>query len=441
MPYKGQYATGESLIALEQSKLFKEFAGEVRMTNKKEARALRPTALPTTPNEAKVTKILAIDGSIVSEKIKNGFPGAEASLVQIALVLIDLDKLDVHSDKPIIPPSAFNQMDKAATLQCVLPGCNVAKSDGTSPRDFFRQSIFEALQGNVEKGHETLLETYRKLISERNKAFRCPHTSCEKLLEPSTESWTCPCSHSFSLYETDPLRFHERFNELGPNGEPHGEVMRFLEIILLLNVLRYFASFSRGLSILPSIAFVVDGPLAAFGQFAAVVPYVQKELQRINRLCVEKTGKNIILFSLIKSGQFFEHFEQLDFDEVKGPHSRYQPQTVLLPGISYIHDAIVYRASNAKPWGEDTYYGRIVFYKSKSGQRMVINTPKVTPASLDLANTDLESYPGLPEVTSIVDRLSTYLFDGGFVPIVRAHSHAAIPLKMGGEIIKSLFGK
>jgi hypothetical protein len=72
---------------------------------------------------------------------------------------------------------------------------------------------------------------------------------------------------------------------------------------------------------------------------------------------------------------------------------------------------------------------------------MVINTPKVTQASDDLSNTNLTAYPGLPEIAGIVDRLSTYLFDGGFVPIVRAHSHAAIPLRMGGEIIKSLFDK
>lgn len=146
-----------------------------------------------------------------------------------------------------------------------------------------------------------------------------------------------------------------------------------------------------------------------------------------------------MLFSLIKSGQFFEHFEQLDFDEVKGPNGRYPPQTALLPDMAYIHEAVVYRAPDAKPWGADTYYGRIALYKSKSGQRIVINTPKTTAASLDPSNMDLDAYPGLPEIVGIVDRLSTYLFDGGFVPIVRAHSHAAIPLKMGGEIIKSLF--
>jgi len=439
MPYEGQKATGESLIALEQSKLFEEFAGEIRMPEKTKSRTLQPTALPLAAE--KITRVLAIDGSIVSEKIKNGFPGAEASLVQIALVSIDLNKLDEHSGQKIVPPRAFNQMDKAATLQCVLPGCNVAKSDGTAPKDFFRQSIYDALQGSVQKNHETLLETYRALVSGRTSTFRCPTSGCDQALSPGVGSWTCPCSKSVALYETDPLRFHERFNEVGPNGEPHGEVMRFLEAILLLNVLRYFSSFDQGLNILPRLAFVVDGPLASFGQFAAVVPYIQKELKRINDLCVAKTGKNILLFSLIKSGQFYEHFEQLDFDEMKGPNGRFGPQTVLLPDIAYIHESVVYRSPDAKPWGADTYYGRIALYKSKSGQRMVINTPKVTEASLDLSNTDLAAYPGLPEVAGIVDRLSTYLFDGGFVPIVRAHSHAAIPLRMGGEIIKSLFDK
>lgn len=439
MPYEGQKATGESLIALEQSRLFQEFAGEIRAPEKRNARILQTSSVP--PSSDNITSILAIDGSIVSERIKNGFPGAEASLVQIALVSIDLGKLDAHADKKIVPPSAFNQMDKAATLQCILPGCNVAKSDGTPPKDFFRQSIFDALQGSVQKNHETLLETYRALVSGRASTFRCPQSGCEQLLTPATGAWVCPCSKSAALFETDPLRFHERFNEIGTNGEPHGEVMRFLEVILLLNVLRFFASFDRGLSILPRIAFVVDGPLAAFGQFAAVVPYVQKELRRINDLCLAKTGKNILLFSLIKSGQFVEHFEQLDFDETEGPNKRYAPQTALLPDIGYIHEAIVYRPPSAKPWGEDTYYGRIALYKSKSGQRMVINTPKTTEASLDLSNTSFSAYPGLAEATVILDRLSTYLFDGGFVPIVRAHSHAAIPLKMGGEIIKSLFDK
>jgi len=439
MPYSGQKATGESLISLEQSKLFQEFTGSVQTIKQKEIPALEPTSIPIVKQKTK--RILAIDGSIVSQKIKNGFPGAEASLIQIALVSINLDKLDAHSHNDIIPPSAFNQMDTAETLQCVLPGCNVAKSDGCSPKDFFRETVYEALQGSVEKGHETLLETYRALVSERDNSFRCPDSGCEERLSSATGSWRCPCSKKIFLYETDPLRFHERFSEVGANGEPHGEVMRFLEAILLLNVLRFFSLTDSRIQLLNRIAFVVDGSLAAFGQFAAIVPYIRKELRRINQLCFKATGKNLMLFSLIKSGQFFEHFEQLDFDVENGPGLNYPPCTALLPDIPYVHQCIVCRPIDAKPWGVYTYYGRIVLYKSRSGQRMVLNTPIVNQASENLSNVDISAYPRLPEITEIVDRLSTYLFDSGFMPIVRAHSHAAIPLKMGGEIIKSLFQK
>src|SRR5690606_24151222 len=101
-----------------------------------------------------------------------------------------------------------------------------ARSDGTPPKDFFRQSIYESLQGSVQKDHETLLETYRALVAGRSSSFRCPQADCDKSLEPNKGIWSCPCERAKPLFETDPLRFHERFNEVGPNGEPHGEVMR-----------------------------------------------------------------------------------------------------------------------------------------------------------------------------------------------------------------------
>ena len=437
MPYKNERATGESLISLEQSEIYKQFKGEIRISEEVARDDLDPVEVSQPLKD--VTHVLAIDGSIISEKVRNGFPGAEVSLVQIALVSIDLDKLNDHQDKKIIPPSAFNKMDKAQTLQCVLPGCNIVHRNGMQPKEFFRASIYESLQGSIQKGHESLLETYRALVEERDHKFKCPETGCKLLLAPKHGISTCDCSNPISIYETDPLRFHERFNEIGPNGEAHGEVMRFLEVILLLNVLRFFVSSEETIKTLPKIAFVADGPLAAFGQFAAIVPWVQNELIRLNKLCRESTGEDILLFSLIKSGPFYEHFEQIDYHQNDGPGKKYQSNSTLLPSIKYIHKNIVYRAPNAKPWGADTYYGRIALYKSKSGQRMVLNTPKVSSESLNLENTSLSAYPRLGDTIKIVDRLSTYLFEGGFVPIVRAHSHAAIPLKMGGEILNSLF--
>lgn len=441
MPYENQRASGESLISLQQSSLFQEFTGKIRVPEPRDTSSIGPAAIPRADTE--INRVIAIDGSLVTEVLKHGYPGAEASLLQIALVYIDLRKLKTDTPTKIIPPRAFNEMDTAQTLQAVLPGRNVVRQDGLPPKDYFRTSVFEALQGKVaDTNHETLLETYEHLMSGRTTSYKCPHfESCGNMLAPSMGRANCICDKGREIFSTDQLRFHERFNETGPNGEPHGEVMRFLEIILLLNVLRYFLTSDTAVRILPEIAFVFDGPLAAFGQFAAVAPRVKDELRRISEECKRRTGKDLLLFSLIKTGQFVEHFEQLDFDTSKGPARKYPEKTALLPSIDYIHRNIVYRAPDAKEWGKDTYFGRMVLYKSSTGQKMVVNTPMTTPEADDLSNTSLAAYPRLPETLSIVDKLSTYLFEGGFVPIVRAHSHAAIPLKLGGEILKSLFNE
>ncbi|MYH56625.1 MAG: hypothetical protein F4145_01110 [Boseongicola sp. SB0675_bin_26] len=439
MPYENQRATGEALISLQQSKLFEEFKGRIRPPPPRSEEALEPTAIPEA--ELAINRVITIDGSLVTETLKDGFPGAEASLVQLALVYIDLRKLKAEGPGRIIPPRAFNEMDDARTLQTVLPGRNVVRNDGLQPRDFFRHSVFEALQGKiVQSGHETLLETFEHLVKGRHGEFRCPHDElCGNQLRPITGCGKCACERDKEIYSTDQMRFHERFSEMGPNGEPHGEVMRFLELILLLNVLRYFVANDDAVHVLPRIAFVLDGPLAAFGQFASVVPRVKEEVRRISEECRDRTGKDLLLFSLVKSGQFVEHFERIDFDPKLGPGGRFQARTALLPNIAYIHRNIVFRAPDAKEWGKSTYFGRAVLYKSRTGQKMVVNTAMTSDASDDLSNTTLAAYTRLPETLGIVDRLSTYLFEGGFVPIVRAHSHAAIPLKIGGEILQSLF--
>ena len=57
----------------------------------------------------------------------------------------------------------------------------------------------------------------------------------------------------------------------------------------------------------------------------------------------------------------------------------------------------------------------------------------------DLKSNSTECYPRLGEILDVVDRLATYIYAAGFLPIVRAHAHGAIPLKRGTDIIESLF--
>jgi hypothetical protein len=242
------------------------------------------------------------------------------------------------------------------------------------------------------------------------------------------------------MFETDAFRFHERFNELGSNGEVHGEVRHVLEVLSLVNILRFFSTDER-IHYLKNCAFVLDGPLAVFGQPAWLAPYVRSEIVSISKKCREKNGCDLLVMGIEKTGQYVNHFNDIDWTDENGPNTRFAPGTVLIPDSRYVNRNIVFRPVEAKPSGADTYFGRKVFYKTKNSAHAVLNIGMVNEESEDFSNTSPDAFPRLGDALNVLDHLSTYLYQDGFMPLVRAHAHAAIPLKRGTDILLGLFGE
>ena len=140
-----------------------------------------------------------------------------------------------------------------------------------------------------------------------------------------------------------------------------------------------------------------------------------------------------------KTGQYVTHFTDIDWTDDKGPRSKFEPGTVIAPDARYENRNIVFRPEDAKPSGIDTYFGRKIFYKTKNSAHAVLNAAIVNDAGADFHNVSLEAFPRLSDALNILDHLSTYLYQDGFMPLVRAHAHAAIPLKRGTEILAGLF--
>ncbi len=69
----------------------------------------------------------------------------------------------------------------------------------------------------------------------------------------------------------------------------------------------------------------------------------------------------------------------------------------------------------------------------------VLVTPMVNDAGRDPTCVALAAFPRLGDILDLMDELSTYLYQDGFAPLVRAHAHAAIPLKTGTRILADLF--
>lgn len=444
MPFDREFAIGESLLSLDTSPAFQEIKGRLRVRPAPTEEG-GPVFRREPRRRWRHDRVIAVDGSSVPVAVRNGFPVADSSLVKVAVVRLDLSKLGRLPVDAIPSPQVFYEMERVHALDLFLPGANVDRNDvpGDSPRTYFREAAFDAFGARLTPGHETLLETVRAIVRGRHAPQRppgCPVDGCDQALHPGTGRYACRCFKAEALYETDAFRFAERFSDVSSNGEAHGEVRHTLEVVCLLNILRYFAKDRAALAYLRDAVFILDGPLALFGHPAWLTPYVREELGRLSALCRQE-GFDLALFGFEKSGVFVEHFDQLDMCPERGPRGRYPNGTVFAPDAAYINRNIALRPASAKPHGEDTYFGRKLFYKTASGGHAVVTTAMVNQASCDFHRCDEECFPRLGDMLDVLDHLATYLHRDGFMPLVRAHAHAAIPLRRGTDIIRSLFGE
>ena len=173
------------------------------------------------------------------------------------------------------------------------------------------------------------------------------------------------------------------------------------------------------------IAFVLDGPLAAFSTIAALQPGVLRELDRIDRLL---SPGRLLVMSAVKTGAFVQHFSELD--ETPAPDSRIPRGTAFLPNDDYIRENIIARTTD-QPWGQITYFGRPLVVKTHDGQRLFLN---LAQPEADPPLTNAPRPVVLNEAIATAARLGIGRHE--FLPLRRAHAKAAIPLWIGTAAVR-----
>lgn len=430
MPYPKEIASGESLRFLESSPEFQKFKGTILP---KEGMAMpEPKPVQIARRKWIPKSVIAIDGSNITAPLNRQFPVAEAGLVIISAVAIDLNLLRKVPLGEIPRPKVFHEMENpGAFVKGPVPGDCVVHKDtpNDSPVNFFRRTVHEIFANTIPENPETLLDTLRGMEG-INPRGNCP-AGCDAPFELGKEKCR-NCGEKW--YEIDALRLHEPFNEAHSSQEAHGRLRNTLEIFVLLNILRFFAKNCP--QYFADCLFVLDGPLAIFGAPASILRPVRKELMRLNQKSQEVTGQDIALIGVEKTGILSRHWEQVDFDEEKGPRSRYHNNTIILPDSEYIRKNIKF---NKQAYGDDTHFGRFVLYKTNKGKHVVLNTAMLSERSQNFADNDMDCFHRLGDALDVMDELATYLYQDAFIPLVRAHANAAIPLKRGFDIIKNLF--
>lgn len=440
MPFRNERSPGTSLWHLEDHESVKNFRGMIRAKDPQISHEL-PILVHPSRGHKRIKHIIAIDGSTVTEKVQNGFPRAEAALFHAAVILIKIDELAKFDSRHIPSPSQLRDLEEVKTMSAVLPGPNVVGKEETedTPKKFFRSTVRQELDFRLDPNHESLLETFLAITKEgANRDFKCPLEDCERLVGRPETDITCPCNNSERLYSTDSLRMHERFYDNVTSEQAFTAFRLVVEHLLLVNILRYFHQ-KRPLRWFDKIAFIIDGPLAIFGMPAWLKDYIQLEVEHIHNDLVNRGHAGLLLMGMEKSGEFVDHFEELDWHQSDGPRQRFENGSTLVPTTEYIYRHIRPNPNSQKAYGQAVYYGRKVLYKSRAGQHAIVMTPIVNSIGRRPNSTKLTVFPRLGEVLDIVDDLYTHLYQDGFIPLVRAHAHAAIPLRQGQQILANLF--
>ncbi len=433
MPYEDERAGLAAIRAIAQSGVVDEF--RTRMAERHDGTLPESPPFQLCSSRRARTHVLAIDGSNLYEPIPGALPCTEAGLVSLGVVIIDTQKLRTLERLPnsgAADPRELQSTEKGETWGTMLPGQNAARQDGTGPRMWFREIINHELE-SANLGGESFAETLHALLR-NSREVTCPDPDCGsrvRLPEPE-QSGSCPKCKG-PVWLADGLRIHEQFVENHPVGECHARFRDTLELLALVNSLRHLVKTEQGRRAIANTAFVMDGPLAAFGTIAVLSKAVRGELRRVQEaLDVHSCRSDLLVMSGIKSGPFVEHAAELD--RAPEPGRRIPPNHVWLPDNGYIRSHIIAGASEqSKPWGELTYFGRPVVFKTVNGQRLVLNLaqPEAEPPLTEASR---------PRVLDDAIATAGSLGVGAhqFLPLRRVHAQAAIPLRSGTDLIKSL---
>ncbi len=434
MPYQDERAGLDAIRAITESGVVESFRTEMA-----ERHTGQPLPLPRfepCPAGKYRSYVVAIDGSNIYAPIPGALPCTEAGLVSLGMVVIDVRKLESLPHLPAsgaADPGELRRTEKSVSLGMMLPGQNAAKKDGTMPRTWFREILNNELE-QAQLGGESFADTLYHLLGD-GRTVRCPNDECNEqnvgIPTPRSSGECKTCGER--VFVSDGLRIQEQFLENDSPTECHHRVRDALEMLALVNTLRYLAASDRGLRAIANTAFVMDGPLAAFGTIAVLARAVRKEIRRVQELVErQQSGATLLIMSGVKSGPFVDHAEELD--RAPEPNKRLSKNHFWLPDNDYIRANIVARGSQqSKPWGELTYYGRPVVLKTANGERLVLNLaqPEADPP---LTNAPRPRVLGDALATAGPLGVST----NQFLALRRVHSHAAIPLKRGTDLIQSL---
>lgn len=466
MPYEGERAGYRPLEQIVNSQQVRNLLARARPW-----RQDAPGYL-VKPQDAPVAKdplpghIIAFDSSWQETPAgalqRDVYPSAQVGYVTLSTVLLKMTELnDISRFRPM-DPVAYRRTQDATTTPAALPGANVITADNPDAKTSFRSELYQMLAtavndeaGTGDIADESLLEAYERLLDQHHKTTtRCPYANADpesperencqlsatdgrspRFQVPRGES-VCPCPNALPIWSSDATRIHERFADDGPNGNQLGIVAQILERLELLRFLHLVESNDSILSHADDIAFISDGQLAIFGGPAWMARAMEIEIRRVNAKVKQRTGKDLIIAAVEKTGQFVDHFELIDRTSEPGVR-RFEKRQLFMPTNDYITSRIAPN-DTGRTFGDATHFGRKLFYKAANGYKLVVTTAFLSEEQHDLENDNIALYAQLGRTLALLDSVTSSQSPNSLMPVRLAHHAAAIPIRPSVNVLQNL---
>lgn len=478
MPYNNEYASQKVIQSLMNNPKFINRVEDIKnnlnvydVRKNKNNLAIHGYSSPET---SKFKYIMSFDGSkldLVEEQYG-------VSICNIGAVLIDINKMNIFLKAPYYQ-SDLDTYKEEFSIHCTLPVYGFLKGNDKES-DVYREFLYENIKdfdnNLVDKYcfdvQETILDTFKAILSFSNDIETQPCPICsdngykmtqitfkvegeyslsnlksnpelmhqyKELLKKKNELGLnilqCECeSNKVNLFITDLMKSHNYINDIPDETSDSwqeklsNKVMLFLEKLYFINFIRN-AYINNRFDILNDTLFVIDGPLAMFGDQSWFALAIEKDLFTVQENC------KLLVVGVEKSG-LFKSFSEKSFKNTEN-------QSFILFDDNLIREKIYLKKSFESFYGERTHFGKKMWLKNSKGASFIINIAfKNFEDKYEsfYKHNDEESLMAiedqLEEIFYMCEKYSSQMYNDGLFPVSLANG--AISLS-GSAFWKGLF--
>jgi len=387
--------------------------------------------------------VVASDASKSDTPISDKLPSTQIGFLKVSHVLIEMEKYAglIDPANRFIDPFKVAEMHRSASpVTFTMPGSNIRYKGINSVKHGFRRALFDQLSANRGEGGPGFVMTHTLMeLNNGNLSLRaCPNCATEPGPVFTREGLMQICATcSGETYITDWLRLHEGISDFGDNTSAMTRMMNAVEHLMLAAFIKQV--FDVQPSALANISFVLDGPLAIFGEPAKLSQRIQALIYRVNCRLTELGLEPMMVVGLQKTGGVMDHALLLE---------RFLPDGVLrVIDDDYRNQFITGSDTPSANFGNETYYGQDFLFKTERGRIFNFALPypfadKTTGGGgkgFAAAKVELQRYGSqIERACDLIRHFEMDLYDNAIVPVALAHRHASISLVPGGKVLDLL---